>query len=79
MRKETGSGGSGHAAATLKKLLAGNRVTRLCDARDDLGLAVVRLYFDGVLEERDEQTAFRCEAARIAAERAVAIWEERAS
>ncbi len=79
LRKEVGRGGNAHAAATLKKLLEGKTVVRLSDARDDFGLAVVRLYFDGVLEEREGRTVFRCEAARIAAERAVAVWEERGS
>jgi hypothetical protein len=79
MRKEAGRSGSGHAAATLKKLLAGNRVTRLSDAGDDLRWPETRLYFDGVLEERDRQTEFRCEAASIAAERALAIWEAQPS
>jgi hypothetical protein len=36
-----------------------------------------RLVIALVLEERNGRTQFRCEAARLAAKRAVAVWEER--
>ena len=77
MHKDHGHIGSGHSAATLQKLLEGQSAVRLSEARDDFWLAVVRLYFDGVLEEREGRTEFRCEAASLAAKRAVEIWEER--
>jgi hypothetical protein len=68
--------GKAHAAHTLEKLLAGERVVRLQDVRDDLSYPEVRLYYDGVVVERDERTVFRCEAARLAAERALKVWRQ---
>jgi hypothetical protein len=75
MYKETGRTGSAHASATLKKMLAGKAVIQLSEANNDLGFAVVRLYFDGVLVERNGTTEFRCEAAKLAAKRVLEIWE----
>ena len=75
MYKETGRTGSAHASATLKNMLEGKSVVQLSDANNDLGFAVVRLYFDGILVERNGTTEFRCEAARIAAKRVLEIWE----
>lgn len=65
-----------HAATALQKLLDHQPVIRLSDARYDLGLPEARLYFDGILEERDRQTVFRCEAARLAARRALDVWRQ---
>ncbi len=78
MRLERDRHGRDHAASTLEKLLAGQRVLRLSEARDDLTLPEVRLYYDGVLVEQDERTVFRCEAARLAAERVLELWRQQA-
>jgi hypothetical protein len=75
-RLEKGREGSSHAASTLEKLLKGQQVVRLADVCDDLGYPEVRLYYDGVLVERYGQTVFRCEAARLAAERALGVWRQ---
>jgi hypothetical protein len=75
-RLEAGRQGGSHAATTLEKLLDDKRVVRLADACDDLSYPEVRLYYDGVVVERDEQTVFRCEAARLAAERALGVWRQ---
>jgi hypothetical protein len=74
---EAGRQGVAHAATTLERLLHGQAVVRLSDASDDLGYPEVRLYYDGILIERDARTLFRCEAARIAAERAHEVWIRR--
>lgn len=73
-RLDLGRQGGSHAASTLEKLLGRQSVVRLADACDDLSYPEVRLYYDGIVVERNEQTVFRCEAARLAAERAMAVW-----
>jgi hypothetical protein len=67
-----------HAGTTLEKLLEKRSVVRLADARNDFSFPEVRLYYDGVLVERDGRTELRCEAVRLAAERALAIWRSEA-
>jgi hypothetical protein len=76
VRKERDRRGNNHAARTLAKLLRGERVVRLSDVSDDLSFPEVRLYYDGLLIERDGQTAFRCEAVRLASARALEVWSE---
>jgi hypothetical protein len=76
VRLERGRLGSNHAASSLEKLLSGAPVMRLENVCDDLSYPEVRLYYDGLLVERDGQTTFRCEAARLAAKRAVGVWKQ---
>lgn len=67
-----------HTAATLEKLLKKQRVVALRAARDDLSYPEVRLYYDGLVVDRNGETMFRCEAVRLAAEQALAVWSQRA-
>ena len=48
-------------------------VVRQEDVRDEFSYPEVRLHYDGVLIERDEHTVFRCDAARLAAERVLGV------
>jgi hypothetical protein len=73
---ESGLKESNHAGTVLEKLLRRERVVSLSDACDDFAHPEVRLYYDGMVVERDEETVFRCEAVRLAAQLAVKAWRQ---
>ncbi len=62
-----------HARSVLEKLLAGEAVRTIADGNDHLEYPEVRLYYDGLVAEQGPAgtTVFRCEAVRLAAERAL--------
>jgi SIR2-like domain len=62
-----------HARWALRELLAGRPVRALGAVEDQLQYAETRLYYDGlVVAGEGGATVFRCEAARLSAERALA-------
>jgi hypothetical protein len=63
-----------HARWALREMLAGRPVRKLAEVEDQLQFAEARLYYDGLVVAGDDgATVFRCEAARRAAERALAV------
>jgi hypothetical protein len=74
MLHESDRQGESHAANTLHRLLTNQPVRSLEAVRDDLAYPEVRLYYDGVVCDREGQTVFRCEAARMASERVLELW-----
>jgi hypothetical protein len=66
-----------HARTTLRALLSGKKVRRIEEVEDELKYPEVRLYYDGLViaDPGSGDTVFRCEAARVAAERTLALEE----